>query len=240
MGYSTIQQVNSVIANSLTTGTSASATDDPLPLIQFGSAFKQNLISDDLIYQHIIWADAEIDAALSVLYVVPLREMVDVEFELLANIDEYNDSIEIQDANLLHPGDTIVFIDGSYEERHIVSSVVNNSIIEIQDSLIGHYSSDSTRILRIKYPDPISLISAKYAAASLFDKHFSGASPNQSDYSKIMKQEGKDLLNNVLQGRQILKGVKRIGNRFYESNLDDRYGLPPISGDGTRDLSGGR
>ena len=240
MGYSSIQQVNNIIANSLTTGTSSSPTDEPLPLVQFGSSFKTNLISNDIVYQHILWADAEIDAALSSLYVVPLTEIVDMEFDIINDIDEYNSSIEIDKANLLHPGDVIIFIDGSYEERHVVDSVVSNTLIEIQDSLIGNYSADSARVLRIKYPDPISLISSRLAASSIFEKYFSGAAPNESDFSKSLRQKAIGLLNNVLQGRHILHGAKRIGNRFYQSNLDDRYGLPPIPGDGTRDLGENR
>jgi hypothetical protein len=238
MGYSNSTLVNTLIANTLTTGTSPVVNGSPTPLINFGSTFKTNLVSSDIVAQYIAWADDEINAAISEMYAVPLAEKADLEIELLSDIDEYNDTIEINQASLLNVGDIIVFIDGNQEERHVVESVSGNESIDIQDTLVGFYYANSARVLRVKYPDPITLISTRLAAASIFDKFFAGAAPNESEFSKMQKKAAYQLLNNIVNGRTILHGARRIGRRFYESNLDDRYGLPPIDGDNSRDVGG--
>lgn len=238
MGYSNSSLVNSLIANTLTTGTSPVVNGLPTPLINFGSTFKTNLVPSDIVAQYISWADDEINAALSELYAVPFSEKSDLELELMSDIDEYNDTIELDQASLLNVGDVIVFIDGNQEERHVVESSIGNDAVSVQDNLVGFYSANSARVLRVKYPDPIPLISTRLAAASIFDKYFAGAAPNESEFSKMQKRLAYQMLNNIVNGRTILHGARRIGRRFYEANLDDRYGLPPIDGDNTRDVGG--
>lgn len=237
MGYSTVQHVNQILANSLTTGTAPSVNGSPTPLLNFGSSVKTNLVSENLVYQYISWADDEINASLSQMYAVPLSEKVDLELEILSDINEYNDTIELSEAKLLNIGDAVVFIDGNQEERHIVDSVENNHIITLQDTLVGFYSYTSARVLRIKYPDPIPLISARLSAANIYDKFFSGAvAPNESAFGKHLRSLARRDLNSILNGRIILHGARRIGRRFYEPNLVDRYGLPSIDGDSSRDM----
>jgi hypothetical protein len=65
------------------------------------------------------------------------------------------------------------------------------------------------------------------AAANIYEKYFmSQSSPNESEYGKLLRKLARADLNNILQGRTILHGSQRIGRRFYNSNLVDRYGLP--------------
>ncbi len=236
MGYCTTRQVSDIIAQALTSGTNDTSGEDMMPLIEFGSHFNRNTISDDIINQYMTWADEEIDGALSEMYQVPLLQKSDLELELLLDIDEYNNIVSLGKAYSLLPGDVLVFFNDTDEEKHIVSSVSNTNV-ELEDNIVGLFYVGDTRVLRVKYPPPISVISSRLTAANIYDKYFSAqVSPNISDYGKTLRETARRDLNNILNGRTILHGQRRIGHRFFNSNIRDRYRLPGADSDGSRDI----
>jgi hypothetical protein len=52
------------------------------------------------------------------------------------------------------------------------------------------------------------------------------SAPNKSEYGQYLRQMARVDINNILNGRTILHGQQRIGRRFYNANLVDRYSLP--------------
>jgi len=170
-----------------------------------------------------------------------LKEYADLELLLATDIDPYSGDVIVStaQAGVLVPGDIIVLSDGLSQETHSVGEIVNDFTIETVDEVLYTYAASSTRVLRIRYPDPIPLISAQLTAANIYDKYFaSQANPNVSDFGKTMRNIATNSLNNVLNGRTILHGQMRVGNRFFNSNLQDRYNLPSAEQDSTRDLPG--
>ena len=70
-------------------------------------------------------------------------------------------------------------------------------------------------------------ISARLAAANIYDKYFSSeSSPNVSNFGESLRGLAYDRLNDVLNGTIIIHGQQRIGRRFYNPNLVDQYALP--------------
>ena len=240
MGYSSRQEVERILNQALTTATNNtdSAGDDSfVPLYEISNSTRPNAISPSLVDQYILWADEEIDSALSEMYAVPFCEKADLQMSLIHDIGVYSDNIDLDKARNLNPGDTIVFIDDFQEERHIVENVVNNNLVEIKGTLLGFYDSDNTRVIRVKYPPAITLASARMSAANIFDKYFTAeVSPNISNYGKHLRKVARGDLNNILNGRTILHGQKRIGHRFFNPNLRDRYRLPSAEQDSSRNL----
>tara|TARA_Y100000034_G_scaffold8009_1_gene8756 strand:+ start:384 stop:1115 length:732 start_codon:yes stop_codon:yes gene_type:complete len=241
MGYATPTLVKRVIAQSMTTSTSDTLDSKGL-LVNFGNQFDSNLITDDILNEHIRNADMTVNGSLNEMYKTPLREYADLELALSVDIDAYNVDVIFSSpqAGVLVPGDIIVLSDGISQETHSVMSIINDFTIETTDEVSYVYSASSTRVLRIRYPDPIPLISAQLTAANIYDKYFaSQASPNISDFGKTMRSIATNSLNNVLNGRTILHGQMRVGNRFFNSNLQDRYNLPAAADqDNSRDLPG--
>ena len=140
-------------------------------------------------------------------------------------------------ANVFVPGDIIVINDGVYEDKLTVSSIIGDNILKFDDIIAGIFSADSTRILRVRFPDPIPNTSARLAAASIYDRYFSAQSASQqSDFAKTLKSMCRADLNNILNGRAVLHGQHRIGDRFLNSHLKDRYGLRGMESDSTRDV----
>lgn len=242
MGYCTQYQVESVLAQTLTSATNRVVNGAKVPLIGFGRSLDPNTVSTATVDEFIRMSDEEVDGMLSEMYEVPLTEKADLEMSLLYDIDEYNAAIELDKAGNLVPGDVLVFFDLVSEERHVVDSVTGVTTVELVDPLLGSYLSSDTRVIRVKYPPPISVISARFAAANIYDKYFSAqVSPNTSDFGKQLRALGTRDINNILNGRTILHGQKRIGHRFLNPNLRDRYRLPGVTdNDGSRNVDEGK
>jgi len=225
MGYCTTTEVDNIIAQSLTSAT------DPVNqtrrnLLNIGSVRDKNVISDDIVQQFIRWSGQEIDAALSELYSTPLCELADFETTLAADIDEYNLYVILDKVAPLAVGDVILLADGDVSEKNEISEVVGDGVFEVAIPFDYEYSA-GTRVLRLKYPDPIPWICSRLAAANIYDKYFaSQASTNVSEYGDSLRKQARQKINDILNGRTILHGVRRIGRRLYDPTITDQYGLP--------------
>lgn len=229
MGYSTVILVERILAQALT---SSSPQDlvAPVDLLKIGNTRDSNLVPESIVEQYILWADEDINAAVNELYKTPLCEKADFETVLYSDINEYNQYIITEKGCPWYPGDIIILNDGINEERHIIREVVdliNRNVFLTEEPIIYHFKASNTRVIRIKYPEPVTLISARLAAANIYDKYLmSQSAPNKSEYGQYLRQLARVDLNNILNGRTILHGEHRIGRRFYNANLVDRYSLP--------------
>jgi hypothetical protein len=123
-------------------------------------------------------------------------------------------------------GDNVILIYEENEERHIIADIISSTVFETEDEILFNFPAES-RVVRVSYPDPIKFISARYAAATIYDKYFAAeVSPNTSKFGEAIRTLGDNDIQNILDGVIILHGQHRIGRRFYNSNLVDQYGLP--------------
>ena len=228
MGYCTQTDIENVMAQALTSATASSPdTFGTLgPLINIGNTLDKNLVPDSSVDYYIQMADREIDAALSELYNTPFCELSNFETVFYSDIYEYNPYIVTEKACPLMVGDNVIIIGDGQEERHVIDEVISSMVFSTEEE-IGYYFSADSRVVRVSYPDPIRFISARKAAATLYDKYFSSeSSPNTSKFGDYLRQLAFNDINNILNGTTILHGQHRIGRRFYNSNAVDQYGLP--------------
>lgn len=244
MGYCSINDFEKVLAQTLTTASPNPVTiDRPAKLADLGK--KLNLTDtqgssvgtyslSDINY-YIRQAMSMVDAALSQQYVVPLRTKVQQEQELLADITEYVDDIVLSNASLLIPGDILILHDGVESEEFEVD-YVEGDIVSPVSAISGIYSSDTTRVLLVSYPDPIPYVTARLACAQFYDKWARAQQePAQTEYGETLRKEAHAELNNIREGRTILHGIDRIGSRFVNPNLYSRYAVDHIiNQDGSR------
>jgi hypothetical protein len=225
MGYCTITEIDSILAQSLTSATNP-LSQQRRSLMQIGNVRDKNVIPDEIVEQYILWGGSEIDATLSELYETPFCEMADFESLLFSDITDYNNYVVIEKACPLTPGDTIVITNGVNEERHTIDEVVAPNVFSTIDPIQYEFQAGS-RVLRVKFPDPIPWVCARVSAANIYDKYFAAqVSPAISDYGKLLRDQSRQKLNDILNGRAILHGVHRIGRRLYDSTIADQYGLP--------------
>jgi len=218
MGYSTQTLVEEILANALTRGSPSGA---PVNIINIGNDLRDTIGTSTMI-QYIRWADEEIDAALSVIYRVPLKRIVRGEFELLSNILAGSQTIKIEDSGRFHVGDVVIISDGTNREKETIATISDEITMTISGAFSYSFLSSNTMVQRLGYPDPIPLISARYAAANLYDKKFAAqASPNMSQYGTTLRTMAENDLNSVLNGRVHLLGQTWLGRRFFNPALLD-------------------
>jgi hypothetical protein len=229
MGYSTPKQVQDILASTLTRGTN---DDFPVDIINVGNQVRDTVRPDTFI-QYIRWADEQIDAALSVVYQVPLKRIVKGEYDLLADINSGDDTIRIEDSTRFHVGDIINLNDRVVHEKQIIAQIPDETTIVVVSPFTQSFTTVDGVVQRIGYPDPMPLVSARMAASSLYDKYFSSqSSTSTSDYGKELRIAAENNFNNVLNGRSKLMGQRIIGRRFYNPALQDSNNVP--SGDKNR------
>jgi len=227
MGYCSRIDVQNVIAQALTSSTAT--TPDSLnsysSLLNIGNSFDKNMITNSIVDYYIQMADREIDGRLTNLYVTPFCETANFETVLFSDIYEYNSYIITERVCPLQIGDEVILIYEDNEERHTIVDIVSSTVFETEEPILFNFPADS-RIVRVSYPDPIRFISARYAAATIYDKYFAAeSSPNSSKFGEQIRTLGDNDIQNILDGVTILHGIHRIGRRFYNSNLVDQYGL---------------
>ncbi len=242
MGYANITEVEMVLGQALTSAM-PNSSDQKFNLINVGDTRDVNRISDDLVEFYIMLADSQVDGILSQQYQTPFEKCAHGQWDLDADIDEYNPLVEISDTtNLIELDEMIIRDDANpvKEELHFVSTIIdNNRFTTVSPIITTFIASETTRVLRIAFPRPINQISARLAAAFIYDKYYSAqVSPNISDYGEKMRDIAMGQLNDILNGKTILDCGKRIGDRFGGPTLDDTYALRDRGfATGDRDMS---
>lgn len=240
MGLCSLNDIRKVLAQTLTSASALSSmTSIPGNLTSIGRELDLNLITEDDANYYIRLADSHIYAAISQQYITPIKEICDLETILTADMNEYDDSIVVKNAGIFTPGDIILITDGTFSERTEVESITEN-IVNTTEVINNIFFANDTRVLRLKYPDPLPFISARLAAATIYDKYTKAQQePSKSEFSDILKKDALTELDNIREGRTILYGATRRGWRFANPNLVDRYGLKSqFDQDGTRSVGG--
>jgi hypothetical protein len=232
--YSNITLVERILAQALT---SATPTDllAPVDLLKIGNTLDTNQVPTDTVLQYIAWADSEIDGGISSIYVTPLAEQSNFETTLFSNIETYsssmhdtNEYIITSDPSPFYLGDTVILSDGTHEEKHIISEIVDpiDSNVFATSEVISFAFAAGTRVLRVGYPSPIPVTSARLAAGNLYDKYFMAQSaPGKSDYGTELRKLARQTVNDILAGAIVLHGQHRVGRAFYNPTLLRQYGI---------------
>jgi hypothetical protein len=236
MAYCSILDFQRILSQTLTTGSPNPITlNVPGKLNQLGRQLDLNNPNgnavttynlDDVNF-YIRQAEALIDAALSQQYLVPLKALTSLEMQLLYDINEYNDVLFTNRAYNLTPGDQLFLIDTSTGENEQVEvDDISGTEVTLLYPIQNNYSAAYTRILLVKFPDPIPYLAARFGCAMLYDKYAQAQSvPVKTEYGDMLRKEAIAELNNIREGRTILIGITRVGSRFVNSNLYDRYPL---------------
>jgi len=227
MAYCTTDEVDYILANPLTSATNPT-TQTRRNLLVIGRVRDKNVVSDDVVRQYIQWAGEEIDSQLSQMYKMPVCPKVHFQTKLLSDLTEYNSYLVLEKACSLAKGDNIwiVSADGNEKEEHTIDEAVGNSVFSTLEPIEFPFAAGS-RVLHVKFPDPIPWIAVRLTVSNLYDKYFAAqASPNVSDYGKHLRDQARIKLSEILNGKIILHGVERTGRVLYDPNIVAQYGLP--------------
>jgi len=235
MGYSTRAELIQALANALTQGNPQS------PGAVFDMTTVGNMVSDTVsdsqVFQYIKWADENIDGSVSSIYQVPLVRVNYGSYAIGADITAGDSSILLLDATRFTEEDVVLIRDsatGLYQQVTI-SAIPNDNTLTTADPVTSSYPALTTKIERIRYPDPIPKMSARLAAAYLYDKHFAAqVEGNESDYGKYLRKLVYQDMNGILAGtiRLLIPDAGMyVGRRYYNHALDDVQGTRAKPGD---------
>ena len=246
MGYASVIECDLILPQAVTSAR-PDQSGDKINLINIPGANPSNpvgvnRIPDEVVEFYISLADSRIDGSISQLYKTPLVKCAHGEWELDSAINEYNQIIELNPTHNLNPGDELIIRDEDtgVEEEHVVAMVIDQNSVTTLDPLTIPFDAGA-RVFRIAYPYPVNEISARFAAAFIYDKYFAAQNdPNVSEYGQEMRKIAMGRLNDILNGKIILYCQQRIGDRFGNPWLDSSYAhREPSGGYNTseRDLS---
>lgn len=252
MGYSSIEEVDLILAQALTSSTPLAPSTSRVKLIEIGNTRDANRVPDATVEYYINLADSQIDGILTQQYFTPFSKCVHGEWELdddinavssggsgtdaVAGTDSAGSEVETSSNTVavssscnLIPGDEIILHDDltGAEEVLIVSTIIDQYSFTTTTDIEGIFLADSgVRVIRLRFPPPLNQISARYAASFIYDKFFAAqAQPNSSDYGKEMRSVAMGQLNDILNGKTIIKCARRRGDIFGNPNIDSNYGV---------------
>jgi len=251
MGYSTTQEVELILAQALTSSTPNAPSTSRVKLIEIGNSRDANRIPDATVEYYINLADSQIDGVLSQQYFTPFDKCAHGEWMLDVDLNaptivgtgalgtgallDTSGTITLAPANVVEvssavnlvPGDEIVLHDDltGNEEILIVATIVDQNTFTTTTNIEGIFLADSgVRIIRLRFSPPLNQISARYAASFIYDKYFAAqAQPNMSDYGKEIRNVAMGQLNDILNGKIIIKCARRRGDIFGNPWLSDTY-----------------
>lgn len=223
MGYSTKQEVIIALANALSRG-SPQSPGVLVPITEIGNQLSST-VPDTTLYQYIRWADAQIDSAVSSIYRVPLQRVNRGTFNLAVDVTVGDLYITMEDATLFIQDDVIILRDSLNLQELTIASIPTNYRLNLTVPVTNSYLAVDARVERIRYPDPIPLISSRLAAAAVYDKYFAAqVEGNQSDFGKFLRKQAWDDLDQICAGTiklAITNSLNLIGRRYYNQALDD-------------------
>jgi len=228
MGYATRQEVILTLANVMTSGNPAPGPTSLMPVTSIGKSITDT-VPDEVLYQMIRYADQNIDASVSSIYRVPLEQVNEGTYSLGLDITAGDVQAVLEDATKFIVDDMVLIRDDenlNWQELTI-DAIPNSTTIHFSAPVTDSYLVVNTTIERIRYPDPIPKVSARLAAAAIYDKYFAAqVEGNQSDYGKTLRDLAYMDLNQVLSGAvrlQIQDANMYMGRRYYNHALGDVF-----------------
>ena len=226
MGYSTKTEVKIALANALSQGNPSGGVGVTSPIINIGNTLTDAVPDSDL-YQYIGWADATINSTLSSIYRTPLKKINLGSFPLGISVTLGDDTIVLSEANQFIPGDVLLIRDDTNTEELVVETSNGTSTLVFTTTIDNDYAASETNIEKIGYPEPISKISARLAAAYIFDKAFAAqADSNVSKYGEYLRGLASQDMNLILSGAirlQVTSALDLVGMRYQNPALDDVF-----------------
>lgn len=241
MGYSTKQEVIYALANAMTSGVPNSAPS-LMSIVSIGNSITSTVPEAELL-QYIRWADEEIDSKVSSIYRVPLTRINQGTYPIALDATVGDQMVVLSDSTRFTEGDVVLIRDDVNYQELVIGTFTTTSELNFTTPLINSYSSADTNIERIRYPEPVPFISAKLAAAHLFDHHFAAQQEgNESNYGKQLRAHAYDSLNQILAGAVRIKipdANSYRGRRFSNGALYDTLPTTAEAGKKWFDSNGG-
>ena len=224
--YCTVATMSDVLPEKVTIGDQNIGTPSPGRPLNGGTSGRSN-ISITQAEHFIGYAQQYVDSKLRLTYACPLRRIKSWEGDITADIVAgTNVSVKIRDSGPFVKGELVRLQDGSKYENAEIVDISDSTTIKL-NRVVNNYSATNTKLSILQYPDPIPIITARYACAIALDKLFNAEqAPDVSNYGKTQRNLSRDSLDGILMGEILLVGQEQTGRRFIRGSLLDAYKNP--------------
>lgn len=236
--YCTIADLKRILPATITIGDINIGTPSPgQPLTK-----RDKLTYADAI-QYIRFAQQEIDSRLRPYYVMPLRRIKTFETEIIENVSPGSKvKIRVWDSSNFSKEDVVrlqnrdsMELSTVWEETALNAYAPADPRYVTIDHVQYSYPADESKISIVKFPDPISIICARFAVSYAFDQLFHAEhEPDISDYGVEQRKLALNSMDSILSGTVLLLGQDHTGRRFVRGSLMDAFDSP------TKDFQFGR
>ena len=220
--YCTVQDMKNLLPSNITIGDQNYGTPSPgRPDV------KRDKMTPAEAINYIKYAQQEIDGRLRPFYVVPLRRVKTYDTEILSNVSQgSNVQIRVHDSGAFANGDTIRIQNSSIYETSEIKSIVDSTTVMVT-TVANAYVGEEAIISVLEYPDPIPLITARWAIVYGWNQLFSAdQSPAISEFGKENSRLAVNSLDGILSGAILLFGQDHTGKRFVRGSLFDAFQNP--------------
>jgi len=221
MAYSQINLLCSLLPKTITIG------DSNITSPSLNKPGAVNSITERQAQIYLQFAAQEIDARLSTIYLVPLKRFKVSEQDLTADCRSGVKSVKIADNGPFNAGCIVRISDTTGSEVNEVDALPNNAVDLNTIALMNGVTRNFTRgnestISLVSYPDPIPIICARIAVATIIDRLFvAEQNPDVSSYGKTQRTLASASLDEIMAGAIRLNGQEFVGRRFVRMQLRD-------------------
>lgn len=221
MSYCTVNFMRALLPKTITIGNENITT----PVLSKPGTV--NTIDTKTAQLYINFASQEIDSRLSTIYVVPLKRIKIREEDLIEDSRAGTKSVSVADNGAFRSGCLVRIGDLNGSEVNEVDllpeEVSSINIVTLVNPLKRNYTRGQQSILSlVAYPDPVPLVCARMAVATIIDKLFvAEQDPDISQYGKSQRTLASNSLDEIMAGGIRLNGQDFVGRRFVRITLRD-------------------
>ena len=223
MAYATLSDLRTLLPENITIGNVTTPTV---------VSPKRDTITIRDAQRFLYYATQYVDGRLHPYYLTPLKRIIKEKQPVLANMLPGSTVVKVEDANRFLAGAAIRLKDTNGSEHGVINEIpetfsgnFNLNWLNLVNPTVNAYDSGSDAYMEmLVYPDPIPLMTARFAVSMLYDKLFStDGSPDVSNYGKAMRNEAKNDMDSILSGQIRLEGQEYTGRRFVRIQLFDTH-----------------
>jgi hypothetical protein len=219
MAYALLEDLTALLPENITIGNNTSFSVS-------GGDRSSISVSDANRFLH--FATQFVDSRLHAYYLTPLKRIVKERQAITANVGIGSCDIQVMDAQRFVAGACVRLSDDNGEEISKIldipaetNGVCNLTSITLAVDTVNAYDAGSNAFIEmLVYPDPIPLMTARFAVGFIYDRLFSAdAGPDVANYGVTQRNEAKLDLDSILTGLIRLEGQEFTGRRFLRAQL---------------------
>jgi hypothetical protein len=199
----------------------------------------RSTISVQVAERYLLFAIQHVDAALSSVYLTPLKRVTVARSPIVHNMLPSSTDVMVDDITKFRVGECVRLSDTNGSEIGRIANIptsfdegsgmkCNTRHLTLASPTMNAYDAGSDGVIEmLVYPDPVTPMTARFAASFMYDKLFSSdGSPDVSNFGKTMRNSARESLDNILIGVTRLKGQQYVGKRFVRQQLYDGVKVP--------------